>query len=455
MYLSMANLFDRCIVDGDYLESAFRPWGGNAIHGYTSTQSVFYNTTGEAYHPQKDYIIDSRQYKWGYVIGTSGPAYRVAFDPVNGTTNGYSFDTAPRDLVEGVAEGDGLIPQSLYLDQLERRRRDTLKLNSYDVTILVMDVETRTPIPGCKVIIYDTPIITDSSGRAEFHKIPEMFIREISKDHYQRIQAKQEVIYSDTLLTLQMLRNRHEVSIVLQDERTGILFGSVSVELGGFSKVTDSQGIAQFNDILAGSTSYAFSKISFRPESGTLDIISDTTITFRLHRTHANLKIWPRDGNSPVNQALVWIGEDTITTTNLGLAKFTMLPADDTYLFGIYKEGYDMQEGELLLISDTSLTIQMQPLSTTGKLSKSKAWIECWPNPAQHVLHCRFPSESGTIPFRVTDLFGRIICYQDPTGEAVEIDLSGYAPGIYLLIPTGANSGRPVSFIVSKSLYSK
>src|SRR5690606_35562968 len=88
MYLSMANLIDNFTVDKDYLEASFRPYGENSIHGYSTTQSVFYNTMGLAYHPDRDYIIESRQFKHGYVIGTSGPADQVKLDPVEGTKEG-------------------------------------------------------------------------------------------------------------------------------------------------------------------------------------------------------------------------------------------------------------------------------------------------------------------------------------------------------------------------------
>ena len=106
MYLSMANLFDHCTVDSDYLESVFRPYGGSAIHGYSSTQSVFYNTVGEAYHSNKEYIVDSRQFGQGYIIGTSGNAYNVNLFPVTGTLNGYAYNTIPRDFSEGIGDGD-------------------------------------------------------------------------------------------------------------------------------------------------------------------------------------------------------------------------------------------------------------------------------------------------------------------------------------------------------------
>lgn len=119
MWLSVANLIDNMTCDGDFLEAKYRPWGnwgGNPVHGVTTTQSVFWNTRGLRYpatpikfegemieRPQV--VVESRQYGSGYVIGTRGPACAVVSD----------------GFVEGIGQGDSLQPQSLYLDQLRLR----------------------------------------------------------------------------------------------------------------------------------------------------------------------------------------------------------------------------------------------------------------------------------------------------------------------------------------------
>jgi hypothetical protein len=76
------------------------------------TQSVFYNTKGEAYHPDRDYIIESRQFGNGYIIGTSGGANNIVLDPAEGITNGYYYNTMPRDFAEGIGNGEFLEPHS-------------------------------------------------------------------------------------------------------------------------------------------------------------------------------------------------------------------------------------------------------------------------------------------------------------------------------------------------------
>ncbi len=124
MYLSMSNLIDNEELNGDFVESVVRPYGafeGNR-HGVTSSQTVFWNTKGNRYKDGSDYIIDSRQHGYGYIIGTRGAAYQVKTTPTVFHTQYGCLDTAPEDYKEGIGEGDTLYPQSLYYDQLEKRR---------------------------------------------------------------------------------------------------------------------------------------------------------------------------------------------------------------------------------------------------------------------------------------------------------------------------------------------
>lgn len=105
MYLSVANLIDGMTCDGDFLEARYRPYG-NPVHGVTSAENVFWNTIGLRYPPHRQRIVHSEQFQHrGYIIGTSGPASRPSWS----------------DHVEGMGRGEHLVPQSLYLDQLERR----------------------------------------------------------------------------------------------------------------------------------------------------------------------------------------------------------------------------------------------------------------------------------------------------------------------------------------------
>ncbi len=272
MYLSMANLFDACTVNGDLLESVFRPYGGDAIHGYSGTQSVFYNTRGEAWHQGKNFIIDSRQFGRGYVIGTSGPADGVNLDPVSGSLNGYSFDTSPKDFLEGQGRGEGLTPASLYRDQLARRLARMHEPRSFDITIIIEDKSDGTVIPGCRVMVYNSEQTSDETGKARFSDVYRSFILSIDKPLFEPLQSGQVIISSDTTLTFSLSRKTFHVSLALTDSLTGRALEGTEIVLGDSSVVTDAKGEATLQ-VRSGDNNYTLSLGSYRSLTGSVRIV--------------------------------------------------------------------------------------------------------------------------------------------------------------------------------------
>ena len=89
---------------------------GKDYHERKSTR----NTLGQSHAPN----LRSCQYGLGYVIGTIDVTVRTTlFGP---TAKG----TEPQDHLEGCGRGRGLVPQSLYEDQLARRH---LAANAHNV----------------------------------------------------------------------------------------------------------------------------------------------------------------------------------------------------------------------------------------------------------------------------------------------------------------------------------
>lgn len=123
MHLSVANLFDCFTADGDFIDASFRPWGSEkARHMYSTSESVIWNARGLKAHPRENNLVVSLQYGNGYVIGTSGAVSSVRTTPVTGVLNNIEYNTSPEDWVEGQGLGTTLVPQSLYEDQLDRRK---------------------------------------------------------------------------------------------------------------------------------------------------------------------------------------------------------------------------------------------------------------------------------------------------------------------------------------------
>lgn len=174
MYLSFSNLFDGMTLDRDFIDATVRPYGSAPnYHGVTTSQSVFWNTVGLAYPSGKTYIIDSRQWGWGYVIGTSGAASAVKTTPTlfSGSSIGQAdVNTSPEDFKEGIGTGSGLTPISLYDDQ--RARRDTTHSVTADAYVRGGTYATQNFGTVNSLMVKDAPNTDNSYDRIAYFKAP-------------------------------------------------------------------------------------------------------------------------------------------------------------------------------------------------------------------------------------------------------------------------------------------
>ncbi|MFC2091084.1 hypothetical protein ACFLT1_09950, partial [Bacteroidota bacterium] len=361
MYLSMANLIDGFIVNGDYLECAFRPYGGTVIHGYPSTQSVFYNTYGQAYHVNRDYIVDSRQFNWGIVTGTSGPADNVKTTPYVGALGGYDFNTSPEDFVEGEGNGDRLRPVSLYYDQLKRRFSGYNPTSRfYEVQVEVKDAFTGLTLEGVEVDLNDSLKLTDTDGKVKYSNIPQGIKIAASLENYLDYSTRTMIIDSDTVIRILLEPMSYQVSFRLLDELSGEPFQGANVYFNEVNLVTDASGKVTY-EIPAGTFDYLIKKLSFQEESGSIAVVSDTLVTFFLIRTEAFMKYRLQREGIPVNYAYVTVGTDSIESNNLGISLFEHMEVNTSYDYTVRREGYLIVKGDVYLIRDTTIYIEMIP----------------------------------------------------------------------------------------------
>lgn len=127
--LSQANLYDNVALDGAWLQAVNRGDDSSGA-GFTATQTVFWNTRVVATHTRTrrpadgftdGFAVETAQYGWGYVIGTSGPGAAVVTRAITNSNYAMQNQGAPEDFVEGVGRGATLFPTSLYEEQRRRR----------------------------------------------------------------------------------------------------------------------------------------------------------------------------------------------------------------------------------------------------------------------------------------------------------------------------------------------
>lgn len=130
LFFSPSNLIDQMSVDQSFFSAVHRlNVGSGPGHGAVTAHSSFWNFT--ANNAQGGYGIRTSQTRYGYVVGTQGNTNAVAYElNTEGAVLAFRYDvgglrTMPIDLVEGVGQAADLVPQSLYLDQLDRRLNST------------------------------------------------------------------------------------------------------------------------------------------------------------------------------------------------------------------------------------------------------------------------------------------------------------------------------------------
>jgi hypothetical protein len=110
--LATANLVDG--ADSDDGWAAVNRGQESTGAGHTATQNVFWNLQGG--------LLRSYQYGHGYAVGTRQVlVYTDPEDDLVGRLAGQATGTEPLDWVEGLEQGEDLVPASLYEDQLRRR----------------------------------------------------------------------------------------------------------------------------------------------------------------------------------------------------------------------------------------------------------------------------------------------------------------------------------------------
>lgn len=430
-YLSIANLFDRCTINSDKFDASWLPFG-NPLTGYTSTHTVFYNTLGKDYVPGDSVIISSRQHGMGYVIGTTGKAYHVGTDPIQGISSGYYYNSSPRDFSEGVGKGAYIVPGSLYLDQLEKRKNDTLGLAVFSVRVKVFDHITGKSVTGAKVLLQSEEKSTGSDGETLFMNVTGIASITIVDNLHRPVENIPLVLYSDTTLVFELFPALYKIILVVSDKLNNEVFKGVPVSIGGKNEVTDSNGKV-FLEVGYGIQSYSINKLNYRIESGEIDVQSDTTLEFRLQRIAADIKFRLKEEETPVNKAMVRLNEDTLFTNSLGIALFRSYPIGTDYSWEILREGFTGNSGTLFLTSDTLIDISMHAIPDGFQEFMNFSGLEIYPNPVSDVLNVYIPGNDFPVTLQILDLPGKVcMSFKMLTGKN-QIPLGNLSAGAYIL----------------------
>ncbi len=250
----------------------------------------------------------------------------------------------------------------IYFDNVEIKDLVSTNDTSHkEISMIIRDKESNDLLENAHVNISGQEHFTSPLGKVNFSDISVGYHDiAVSKKHYEKSDFHLIPVYKDTTYNFSISKKIYDDTIRIRDIQTGKAISGVNVTIGDQEKTTNLKGEVVFKH------TFGVFNISAEKEgyenlidiSHTLD--SDTAWYLNITRTHANAKFKISSDNKPMNNAIIALDEDTLTTNNLGIAEFHLLPLFGNYEYSIYKYGFENFSGNLTLSSDTLIYIELQ-----------------------------------------------------------------------------------------------
>ncbi|MGC9343562.1 MAG: T9SS type A sorting domain-containing protein [Bacteroidales bacterium] len=231
----------------------------------------------------------------------------------------------------------------------------------YTVTFLAKDSETGDSIEGCLVSFNFEESFTAMDGRAEFTSSQGNYILSVSGTHLSSIENMPVEISSDTLIEIAMDSAVYMVDFQLINQVTGNDLYGVEISSGDEIVTTNTSGKGIFNR-KHGEYDFTFTADKFFEENRSFEINSDTSFEIALKPSHVEVTFIVKNESQPLRNVLVILNDDSLSTNYLGICKFRDVSVNNTYEYKIEKEYYEGYSGQIEVLADTSLELQMKKL---------------------------------------------------------------------------------------------
>jgi arylsulfatase A-like enzyme len=235
----------------------------------------------------------------------------------------------------------------------------------------------------------------------------------------------------DTLIQVFMGHPDMHISFRAINHYTGEGIPGAAVTLNGVEKVTGYDGRISFSE-KQGSYPLQLHHGMFGNISETVRIEGDTTFTFSLKPTLSTIKIIVKEGSTPIGYTPVMLDTVIRFTNNWGMAQFDSIPTQESHPWIIEKEGYVTRSGNILLLTDTTVNVQMEQLVSMPVHMEPPQFI-VWPNPAEDLLYLEIP---GPGPFLVSlcTHSGQVLFSKNSPDNSHVIDIQSFSKGSYFIL---------------------
>ena len=325
--------------------------------------------------------------------------------------NIYLFFTSPETDTEG---------KKYYIDAFQG------PVTQYNVTFRIKDQLSDSPLQDISVDVDRVEQKTGADGETQFSLAARNYNIRISHADYGEIISSLDV-YKDTILDFSMTGQPKSVIFQLYSDISGTPLSNVSIVAGDEKLFTGLNGRAIFN-LYNGQYEYTLSHPDYFTSSSVLELTNDTTIQVVMLANKASVKFRVYSDEKPVYNAEVQVNDNSLKTSQTGIARFEGLLRFEQFDWSVSKEGYENLEGTLSLETDTTVDLNLE--LQTGIQGQKFSGVFMFPNPAQSKLS--FESHETITRVEIHDLRGALLVSKEINNKEAVVDMISLEDGIYI-----------------------
>jgi len=320
---------------------------------------------------------------------------------------------------------------------------DTLEYLSYNVMVHVTDGFSGEDLEGSEVKFGEQEGTTDGSGMFIFSGLRYgTYQLEASKEQYEVFHQENAELYSDTLFNLSLSRNRYAVTFHLVDSVSGIDLQGVEVQFIQLERETEVNGRTTMYTPF-GEHFYSMIIEDYDTIHGVLQVQADTTLILKMLRINSTVAFRVTNNGTSVYKAVIMLNGNSKETNSVGMVGFETVPVYENLTYSVSKEGFQLVEGDLYLLGDTTVRIDIRGV---GIEERALGGIRIFPNPVNKELSIAGPG--GDLYVELMDMTGKVLISQTLTGLVKKLQVGNVSKGLYLLkVITDGSESRMFTII--------
>lgn len=308
---------------------------------------------------------------------------------------------------------------------------DTLEYITYDLNILVRDLDSGEPIEKVEVEFDGKVYYSDRDGAIAIGTIDYgWYMVSTTIEGYLPNGPLPVEIFSDSMLVIELLKDYISVQVTVVDRGSETPVYRAKISYDEKLILTGDLGEASAGNLLEGYWSFSIDHKDYFLLSDSLYIRADTSVVISLVRRSANIQFTVNDITGPLENVPVDVNSWRGLTDNNGKVYIFGWPARNEYDYSVEFAGYQPATDTFYLEVDTIISVFLEPV--TGIYSNQDERLFVYPVPAMDRLYIDQPDNNAS--FRLLGTDGRTCMDRLLFKGLNEIDVSGMSAGMYILV---------------------